>query len=340
MTLNDVKLLFEFIGGLGMFLYGMNIMADGLQKAAGGRMKRMLGYMTDSRILGILLGAVITAIIQSSSATTVMVVGFVNAGILSLSQAVGVIMGANIGTTVTAQLTALHLSVFAPLAAFAGTMLLLCGHRPVIRQAGDGLAGLGFLFLGLEMMSAAVLPLQNSAKITGFLSGIDGPLSLVAAGAAVTAVLQSSSAAAGMLQTLAEGGMIPFSKAVYVLFGQNIGTCVTALLAASGCGRRAKQTALIHLMFNVAGTMLFFVLCTVTPAAAAVERLTPGRPAAQIANMHTLFNVVTTLLLLPAGNRLADAAERILPDRCVRESYVTTKGEKERININKTKLFR
>lgn len=327
-------------GGLALFLYGMNRMSAGLSRMAGERMRRWMARLTSNRISGVWSGIIVTSVVQSSSATTGMVTGLVDAGAMTVRQAVWVIMGANIGTTVTAQLTALHLSVFAPLAAFAGTMLLLCGHRPVIRQAGDGLAGLGFLFLGLEMMSAAVLPLQNSAKITGFLSGIDGPLSLVAAGAAVTAVLQSSSAAAGMLQTLAEGGMIPFSKAVYVLFGQNIGTCVTALLAASGCGRRAKQTALIHLMFNVAGTMLFFVLCTVTPAAAAVERLTPGRPAAQIANMHTLFNVVTTLLLLPAGNRLADAAERILPDRCVRESYVTTKGEKERININKTKLFR
>ncbi len=311
----EVRDFFALAGGLALFLYGMNRMSAGFTEMAGARMSRLLSRLTSNRFTGILSGLFVTSVIQSSSATTVMTTGLVDAGSMTVRQAVWVIMGANIGTTVTAQLTALDLSVFAPLAASAGTILLLCGRRPSVRRAGDALAGLGILFLGMEMMSAAVLPLQNSKEITGFLAGIDGKLPLVSAGAAVTAVLQSSSAAAGMLQTLAEGGILPFSKAVYVLFGQNIGTCVTALLAAAGCGRRAKQTALIHLLFNVTGTALFLALCGLLPLAVWVEQLTPGRPAAQIANMHTLFNVTTTLFLLPVGNRLADMAERILPEK-------------------------
>ncbi len=309
-----MKEFFALLGGLALFLYGMQQMSDGLHAAAGERMKQILERLTTNRFLGVLVGAGVTAIIQSSSATTVMVVGFVNAGMMSLRQAVWVIMGANIGTTITGQLIAMDAGAFAPVLAFAGVVCILFVPHEKSRHIGEIVAGLGILFLGMEMMGEAMMPLRDSEQFVSLMTKFRHPLFGILAGTVFTAVIQSSSASVGILQTLAQGGAIPFSGAVYVLFGQNIGTCITALLASIGTSRNAKRTTVIHLSFNIIGTAVFTVLCMATPLTNLVEQLTPGKPASQIANMHTFFNVATTLLLLPAGNLLAQMAERILPD--------------------------
>lgn len=310
----EMKDFFALLGGLALFLYGMQQMSNGLNAAAGEKMKQILERLTTNRFIGVLVGAGVTAIIQSSSATTVMVVGFVNAGMMNLRQAVWVIMGANIGTTITGQLIAMDVGAFAPLLAFAGVVCIVFVPHGKCMHVGEIIAGLGILFLGMEMMGEAMMPLRDSEQFVSLMTKFEHPLFGILAGAVFTAVIQSSSASVGILQALAQGGAIQFSGAVYVLFGQNIGTCITALLASIGTSRNAKRTTLIHLSFNMIGTIVFTILCMATPLTLWMEQLTPGKPASQIANMHTLFNVVTTLLLLPAGNLLARMAERILPD--------------------------
>lgn len=311
----EIKDFFSLLGGLALFLYGMQQMSNGLNAAAGEKMKQILERLTQNRFFGVLVGAGVTAIIQSSSATTVMVVGFVNAGMMSLRQAVWVIMGANIGTTITGQLIAMDVGAFAPLLAFIGVVCILFLSREKWKHVGEIIAGLGILFLGMEMMGEAMMPLRESEQFVSWMTKFEHPLLGILAGAVFTAAIQSSSASVGILQALAGGGAISFSGAVYVLFGQNIGTCITALLASIGTSRNAKRTTIIHLSFNIIGTIVFTVLCMATPLTWWVEQMTPGKPVSQIANMHTLFNVVTTLLLLPAGNLLARMAEKILPDK-------------------------
>lgn len=305
---------FGLLGGLALFLYGMQMMSDGLEDAAGDRMEKILEKLTANRFLGVAVGAVITAVIQSSSATTVMVVGFVNSGMMTLRQAVWIIMGANIGTTITGQLIALDVGMMAPLFAFIGVAMIVFLKAPKIHHVGKILAGLGVLFIGMDMMGAAMTPLQESEAFVSLMTKFSNPLLGILAGAVFTAVIQSSSASVGILQTLATNGLIAFPSAVFVLFGQNIGTCITAVLASIGTNRSAKRTTIIHLMFNIIGTAIFTSLCLIFPLAELVEGFTPGRPAAQIANMHTLFNIVTTLILLPFGNYLATLATKILPD--------------------------
>lgn len=302
------------LGGLALFLYGMQMMSSGLEAAAGNKMKNILERLTSNRVKGVLVGAGITAVIQSSSATTVMVVGFVSAGLMSLSQAVGVIMGANIGTTVTGQLIALDISAAAPLIAFVGVVLAVFIKKEQLRHIGGIVAGLGVLFIGMDMMSTAMEPLQDSAAFTQAVTTFDNPVIGILVGAGFTALIQSSSASVGILQALATGGLIGLPQAVYVLFGQNIGTCITAVLASIGTKAEAKRTTIIHLMFNIFGTILFTLICMATPFVALMEGLTPGNGAAQIANVHTIFNVVTTLVLLPFGGQMAKIAVRILPD--------------------------
>lgn len=306
---------FSLLGGLALFLYGMQMMSNGLEAAAGNKMKQILEKLTANRFLGVLVGAGITAVIQSSSATTVMVVGFVNSGMMTLKQAVWIIMGANIGTTITGQLIALDVGELAPLFAFAGVALIVFVKKQKVHHYGLIVAGLGILFIGMEMMSGAMMPLRESEAFVSLMTKFSNPVLGILAGAVFTAVIQSSSASVGILQTLAGSGLIGLSNAVYVLFGQNIGTCITAILAAIGTSRNAKRTTVIHLMFNLIGTAIFTVVCIATPLTALVESFTPGNVSSQIANMHTLFNIVTTLLLLPFGNYLAKAAVRILPEK-------------------------
>ena len=302
------------LGGLALFLYGMQMMSSGLEAAAGNRMNGILEKLTGNRGMGVLVGAGITAVIQSSSATTVMVVGFVNSGMMKLQQAVWVIMGANIGTTVTGQLIALDVGAMAPLIAFIGVVLIVFIKRQTLHHWGQIISGLGILFIGMEMMSGAMMPLRDSPAFIELMTGFTNPLFGIMAGMIFTALIQSSSASVGILQALAMSGLIGLPGAVYVLFGQNIGTCITAVLASVGANRSAKRTTIIHLMFNVIGTVLFTLVCYFTPLVSLIESLTPDNVAAQIANMHTLFNIVTTLLLLPFGTHMAKAACRILPE--------------------------
>lgn len=312
MKITDV---FSLLGGLALFLYGMQMMSNGLEAAAGNRMKQILEKLTSNRILGVLVGAGITAVIQSSSATTVMVVGFVNSGMMTLRQAVWIIMGANIGTTITGQLIALDIGAIAPLIAFAGVALIMFVKNKKVHHWALIVAGLGILFIGMDMMSTAMLPLRESEAFVSLMTKFSNPVLGILAGMVFTAIIQSSSASVGILQALATSGLIGLPNAVFVLFGQNIGTCITAVLASIGANRNAKRTTIIHLMFNIIGTVIFTVVCIATPLTSWVESLTPGRVSAQIANMHTLFNIVTTLLLLPFGTYLAKLATKILPDR-------------------------
>ena len=311
----DFKLIMGLLGGLALFLYGMQMMSSGLESAAGNKMKVILEKLTANRFVGVLVGALITAVIQSSSATTVMVVGFVNSGMMTLNQAIWIIMGANIGTTITGQLIALDVGELAPLMAFIGVAAIVFIKNEKVKYVGEILAGLGVLFIGMDMMSASMEPLKESEAFVNLLTTFENPVLGILAGMIFTAIIQSSSASVGILQALAGSGVIGLNSAAFVLFGQNIGTCVTALLASAGTGRNAKRTTVVHIMFNVFGTIVFTILCIVTPLIGVVESFTPGNAPAQIANLHTLFNIVTTLLLLPVGTWLGKIATFILKDK-------------------------
>ena len=306
--------ILSLLGGLALFLYGMQMMSNGLEAAAGNKMKQILERLTSNRFLAVAVGALITAIIQSSSATTVMVVGFVNSGMMTLQQAVWIIMGANIGTTITGQLIALDVGMMAPLFAFVGVAMVVFLKAPKAHHFGEIVAGLGVLFIGMEMMSDALSPLREVPQFVDLMTKFSNPVIGILVGTVFTAVIQSSSASVGILQSLASNGLIGLGDAVFVLFGQNIGTCITAVLASIGTSRNAKRTTLIHLSFNIIGTTIFTIVCLLFPLTDLVESFTPGNAPAQIANMHTLFNVVTTLLLLPFGQYLAVLAKKILPD--------------------------
>ena len=314
MSVSDVSNMFWFLGGLGMFLYGMDIMADGMQKSAGGKMSQFLGKVTNNRIMAVGIGALITAIIQSSGATTVMVVGFVSAGVLNLSQAVGVIMGANIGTTITAWIVSLSQlgsamqlmkpAFYAPLIIGIGALMILFCKKEKQHLIGEIMVGLGLLFIGLDFMSGSISPYTDApifAKAFALLGS--NPLLGMVIGAVVTALLQSSSASVGILQTLAMNGIVTTNAAIYITLGQNIGSCVTALLSGIGGSRTAKRAAVMHLSFNVIGSILFgvaaFVLFMMRPALAASDI-----SAVQISMFHTVFNLVNTTLLFPFADQL------------------------------------
>lgn len=313
-----VELLLGLLGGLALFLYGMQMMSNNLEAAAGNKMKQILEKLTTNRFMGILVGAGITALIQSSSATTVMTVGFVNSGLMSLNQAVWIIMGANIGTTITGQLIALDVGALAPLIAFIGVVLVVFVKNKKLQHVGGIVAGVGVIFIGMGMMSDAMLPLRDEPEFIQLMTSFKNPLLGVMAGALFTAVIQSSAASIGILQALAVSGVIGLHSAVFVLFGQNIGTCITAVLASVGTNRNAKRTTAIHLMFNVVGTVIFVVLCMVTPFVDWMITTNPANPAAQIANVHTIFNIATTVILFPFGPMLVNIAKQILPDTQVK----------------------
>ncbi len=311
----DMSTILGLMGGLALFLYGMQMMSSGLEAAAGNRMKAILEKLTSNRFLGVLVGAVITAVVQSSSATTVMVVGFVNSGLMTLQQAVWIIMGANIGTTVTGLLIALDMGAFAPIFAFIGVALIVFIKNPKCHHYGQILAGLGVLFIGMDMMSGAMSPLRESQAFVDVITKLDNPVLGIIAGAIFTALIQSSSASIGILQTLAANNIITLGHAVFVLFGQNIGTCITAVLASVGASRVAKRTTIIHLMFNIIGTVIFTIIALLTPYVAFMEGLFPGDASMQIAAAHTVFNIATSVLLIPFGTTMAKIATKILPER-------------------------
>ena len=307
--------ILNLLGGLALFLYGMQMMSNGLEAAAGQKMQKILERLTSNRFIGVLVGAGITALIQSSSATTVMVVGFVNSGMMTLQQAVWIIMGANIGTTITGQLVALDIGALAPLIAFVGVAIAMFVKKKQVQYWAHIIAGLGILFIGMNLMSDSMMPLRDSEAFVEMVANFSNPLIGILVGAGFTALIQSSSASVGILQALANSGIVALPTAVYVLFGQNIGTCITAVLAAIGTSRSAKRTTVIHLMFNIIGTCIFTVVCMFSPLTTIVASWSPDNPAAQIANMHTLFNIVTTIILLPFGTQLAALATRILPEQ-------------------------
>lgn len=309
-------ILIGFCGGLGLFIYGMNIMAAGLQKAAGNKMKNILSVLTKNKLLGICLGAAVTAVIQSSSATTVMVVGFVNASLMNLNQAVSIIMGANIGTTVTGWLVSssewaavLKPETLAPAAVFIGAALVLFSKKNSISQIGEILVGFGMLFIGITMMSSGVEPLKDSpAFVAAFREFGKNPVLGVLVGAAVTAIIQSSSASVGILQSLAVTGMVSWDSAVYIIMGQNIGTCVTALLSGLGASKNARGASYIHLLFNVIGSVLFSIIAVI------FFKFNPNFgnmpiDMVGISGVHTVFNIANTIVMIPFSGLLVKAAE-------------------------------
>lgn len=247
------------VGGLGLFLFGMFYMGDGLQKAAGSKMKDILAALTKNKFMGVLVGALVTGVIQSSSATTVMVVGFVNAGLMNLNQAVGIIMGANIGTTVTAFLVSLNITKVATFMVGVGAGIFLLAKKRRVKNVAEVIIGFGILFVGMDLMKTAMEPLQSNPEFTGLMTKFDNPFLGIIVGFVMTAILQSSSATTGLLIAVASTGIMSFDQAFPIIFGQNIGTCVTALMASIGANNTAKRAAVIHLLFNITGTFIFII---------------------------------------------------------------------------------
>ena len=308
------------MGGLGLFLYGMNLMGDGLQKSAGSKLKRIIELLTSHVIMGVLVGMVVTMVIQSSSATTVMVVGFVNAGIMSLTQAIGVIMGANIGTTITAQLVSLDVDFLAPVALGIGIVIYMFSNKPKHKNIAEILIGFGILFTGMDFMKEAVKPLAGYQGFTDMLLSFGHhPILGVLMGFAITAIVQSSSASMGMLIALASQGLIPITAALPILYGENIGTCVTSLISSIGASRNARRAAIMHLTFNVLGSMIFMFILSKS-IVAIVTAIDPTDAARQIANAHTLFNILNVIVLLPFNKLIVKLALKLVPE---------TKGEQD-----------
>ena len=333
------SIVIPFIGGLAMFIYGMNIMADGLQHAAGSKMKKILEVLTQNKLMGIALGALVTAIIQSSSATTVMVVGFVNAGLMNLTQAISVIMGANIGTTITGWLVSagewakmFSPATLAPIAVMVGVIITLVGKRQQSKDVAGIIIGFGILFIGMNTMSDAVYPLRESEVFrTAFVSMGSNPFLGILVGAGVTAIIQSSSASQGILLSLASAGLVPTNAAVFIIMGQNIGTCVTAILSSVGASKNAKCVGTMHLTFNIAGTIIFSILAMFLFA-----RLDPSYGEGiinmtQISFIHTVFNVGTTIILMPFSGYIIKFAMKVNGLKAVE----TKSDEAELVHLDK-----
>nr|WP_314497130.1 Na/Pi cotransporter family protein [uncultured Peptostreptococcus sp.] len=328
-----MNIAISLIGGLGMFLYGMNVMGDGLQKAAGEKLKKIIEMLTTNRIMGVLVGTLVTGIIQSSSATTVMTIGFVNAGIMSLQQAVGVIMGANIGTTVTAQLVSFNIEKYAPIAIGIGMVFWFFTKKKNIKNISEILIGFGILFVGMNFMKEAAAPVSEMSQVHDAMLYLSkNPVLGILAGFLITGTIQSSSASIGILIVLASQGLLPITAALPILYGDNIGTCVTSLLSTIGASRNARRAAIMHLCFNVIGTLLFIIVLS-KPIIALVTSIDPTNVPRQIANAHTLFNVVNVIILLPFSTYLVKLATKLVPyteDEDL-ENIHTTKFLDERI---------
>lgn len=323
----DIFGVLSFVGGLAMFLYGMSTMGDGLTKLSGGKLEYLLEKLTSKRIMAVLLGAGVTAVIQSSSATTVMVVGFVNSGIMKLNQAVGIIMGANIGTTITSWILSLtgiqgdnvfikmlNPSSFSPILAIIGVFMLMLAKSDKKKNVGTLLTGFSILMFGMHTMSSAVSPLADVPEFTGLLVKFSMPVLGVLAGTILTAVIQSSSASVGILQALCATGSVSYAVAIPIIMGQNIGTCITALLSAIGAKKNAKRAAIVHLYFNLIGTILFMVIFYSVNEFVDFAFLTDSANAAGIAVIHSAFNVAATMVLLPFAKVLEKLAVLTIPE--------------------------
>lgn len=312
----------NLIGGLGLFLFGMSYMGDGLQKAAGSKMKDILAALTKNKLMGVLVGTLVTGVIQSSSATTVMVVGFVNAGLMNLNQAVGIIMGANIGTTITAFLVSLNITKVATFMVGVGVLMYLASKKKKVKSIAEVIIGFGILFVGMKFMSSAMKPLETNPNFTGLITKFDNPLLGILVGFIMTAILQSSSATTGLLIAVATTGVITFDQAYPIVFGQNIGTCVTALLSSIGASKTAKRAAVIHLLFNVSGTLLFMLFLR-NPVQWLVYEIVPSYVPKQIAAGHIFFNIINVVILFPFANLLVRASELIVRQDGEEEEHIT-----------------
>ncbi len=333
----DIFGVLQMIGGLALFLFGMHALGEGLSKTSGGRLEQILEKLTSNPLKAVLLGTGVTAIIQSSSATTVMVVGFVNSGIMKLSQAVGIIMGANIGTTATSWILSLSgiegesfliqmlkPSSFSPILAILGVSYIMFSKREKIRDIGMILVGFAILMTGMDTMSAAVKPLADVPEFTNILLKFSNPILGMLAGLILTAIIQSSSASVGILQALCITGAVSYGAAIPIIMGQNIGTCITAILSAIGASKNAKRAALVHLYFNLIGTILFMVVFYAINSVVGFAFLTDAASAAGIAVVHSVFNVVATIILLP----FSDTLEK-LACLTIREDAESAKEESE-----------
>ncbi len=310
--MDTIKVIIQLMGGLGLFIYGMKLMGDGLENAAGEGLKNILEKVTSNRLMGVGIGAIVTAVIQSSSATTVMVVGFVNAGLMTLAQAAGVIMGANIGTTITAQLVAFKLDQISPIFVFVGAAFVMFAKAKKRKEIGNIILGFGILFTGMGSMSAAMEPLAASPMFADVLLAIgDNWFVGIISGTAITALLQSSSATTGILIALASTGLINIDLALPIVFGCNIGTCITAILASIGTNKTAHKAALLHLIFNIVGTIVFLPFIGII--ARIVQYISPDNVSRQIANAHTVFNVANTALLLPFSSYIIKFINKVIP---------------------------
>ena len=348
----DIFGVLSMIGGLALFLFGMHTMGEGLTKASGGRLEKILEKLTSSTLKGVLLGAGVTAVIQSSSATTVMVVGFVNSGIMTLQRAVGIIMGANIGTTITSWILSLSgiegsnffikmlkPSSFSPILAIIGVFFVMFSKKQKRKDVGAIMIGFAVLMTGMDTMSAAVKPLANVPEFTNLFLMFENPILGVVVGAVLTAVIQSSSASVGILQALCTTGAVSFGSAIPIIMGQNIGTCVTAMISAIGAKKNAKRTAFVHLYFNLIGTIVFMIIFYVLNAAVGFAFLNDPANASGIAVVHTTFNVLATLFWLPFNKLLVKLACLTVRDneseeRTMAESLEGLKGLDDRFLNN------
>ena len=325
-----IAILMPLLGGLGLFLYGMTVMSEGLEKSAGDKLEKLIEKLSGNIFKGVLMGALVTMVIQSSSATTVMVVGFVNAGIMNLTQAIGIIMGANIGTTITAQLVSIDLTVLAPIAIAIGVGFKLFSKKNKSIILGEIILGFGILFLGMELMKDALAPLKEYEGFEVMIRSIGagtfwGMIKGFLIGLIVTGIVQSSSATTGIMVALASTGALPIESAYPILLGTNVGTCVTALLSSVGANRTAKRAAVMHLLFNIIGTVIFFVLFS--KITISLVTAISDDSARQLANAHTFFNVVNTIILLPFAGLIVKAASLMIPSTA-EEREATTYGVK------------
>lgn len=311
--MNSFEIFTGIFGGLGLFLYGMKLMSDGLENIAGEKLKSILEKITSNKIMGVLVGTIVTAIIQSSSAITVMVVSFVNAGLMTLGQATGVILGSNIGTTITTQMVSLNLEVIAPIFIGIGAIVIVVTKNKKVKDLAYIALGFGVLFMGMGLMSSSLKPVSELAIFNKFilLVGKNSILGVLI-GILITAILQSSSATTGILVALAVSGNLDMSVAFPIILGCNIGTCITAILAGLTANRIAKKAALLHLFFNIFGTILFLPFSD--KVVMIVQYLTPDNVARQVANAHTIFNVVITIFILPISKYFVKLVNKILPD--------------------------
>ncbi len=305
--------LFTVLGGLGLFFLGMKYMGEGLELAAGNKLRVMLEKITSNRFLGMLVGLVVTAVIQSSSATDAMVVGFTNAGLMELSQTVGILFGAKIGTCVTSVLLSFDIKKIVPLFIFMGVIVMMFVKKNNYKYYGQILAGFGILFFGMDMMSGALKSLNENGLIDGILSSVNNPFIGILLGTAVTAVIQSSSASVGILMALAAAGAISVDQAIFIVFGMNLGATMPAFLSAAGAKRNAKQVAVLNMLITLSGVIILTPLTMLLPVADTIENLLPGNTAAQISAAHIFFNVSMTIILLPFSPLLVKLTQKILP---------------------------